>query len=48
MKQGFRLEKQGDEWIIMEGVRVFKPLGKISQEQAEFELDQIRMWMNSR
>lgn len=46
MKRGFYLEKQGDEWVIMEGIRTFKHLGNISRDQAEFELDQLIMWMN--
>ena len=45
MKRGFSLELVNGEYVILENGRVFRHLGKISREQAEFEYDQIRMWM---
>ena len=46
MKRGFTLEIINGEYCICENGRIYRRLGKISREQAEFEFDQLRMWLD--
>lgn len=46
MKKGFTLELVNGEYVIVENGRVYKRLGKITQEQAWIAFETFKQYMD--
>ena len=44
-KPTYKLEQRNGEWVMLEGEHIFKHIGKVPKEQAEFEFENAKLWL---